>query len=129
MRPPRWPVVLGIVVGLACTTVGVAAAFETSKPTVLLRWVVGLTLAHDLVLAPVVLLTGVLVHRRPWLAGGLLVSGVVALVAFPLVRGYGRRPGDPSALPRDYDRGLLLTLAAVWLVTAAGAALAHRRRA
>lgn len=129
MRPPRWPLVLGIVVGAACTAVGVAAAVETSKPTVLVRWVVGLTLAHDLVLVPAVLLVGLVVRRRPWLAGGLLVSGVVALVAFPLVRGYGRRPGDPSALPRDYTRGLLVTLAAVWLLTAAGAVLARRRRA
>lgn len=128
MRPSRWPVVVGIVVGVVCTYVGVTAAVETSKPTVLLRWVVGLNLAHDLILSPLVFGVGYVVHRRRWLAGGLFVSGVVTLVAFPLVRGYGRRPGDPSAFPRDYGRGLLVTLAAVWLLTAVGWALAVARR-
>lgn len=121
MRAPRWPLAVGLVVGVACTAVGVAAAVDTSKPLVLARWMVGLTVAHDLVLAPLVLLAGVGTRRRPWLAGGLLVSGVVALVAFPVVRGYGRLPGNPSLLPRDYTRGLLLTLGVVWLGTAAGA--------
>jgi hypothetical protein len=83
---------------------------------------VGLALAHDLVLAPVVLLVGAGVRRvvpagaRPLVAGGLLVSGVLGLVAWPLVRGYGRSAGNPSVLPRDYGRGLLVALAATWAV-------------
>ena len=119
MREPRWPLVVGIVVGAVCTAVGVGAAVDSSKPVVLAQWMVGLTLAHDLVLAPLVLFAGLGTRRRPWLAGGLLVSGVVVLVAFPFVQGYGRLPGNPSFLPRDYTRGLVLTLVAVWLATAA----------
>ncbi|MFC7759887.1 hypothetical protein ACFQY4_19090 [Catellatospora bangladeshensis] len=50
------------------------------------------------------------------------------MVALPLLLGYGRRPDDPSALPRDYHRGYLVCLAAVWLVTAAVLAVRARRR-
>jgi len=51
---------------------------------------------------------------RPYLTSGLIISGVVSLVAFPLVAGYGRRSDNASIQPLDYSRGLLVTLAAVW---------------
>jgi len=46
-------------------------------------------------------------------------------VAFPLVAGYGRRSDNPSIQPLDYSRGLLITLAAVWLAVVT-IALVHR---
>jgi hypothetical protein len=122
-EPPRWPIVTGAVVGAGFAAVGVASLLQESHdthPLVTARWVVGLALAHDLVLVPLVLLVGVAVRRfvpdrsRSLVAGGLLVSGALVLVAWPLVRGYGRSAGNPSILPRDYGRGLLVALASTW---------------
>jgi hypothetical protein len=80
---------------------------------------------HDLLLAPVTLAIGALLARRagyglrgPLLAG-LFASLVVALVALPFVLGYGKHPDDPSALPLDYSRGLLITLGGIWTGTLA----------
>ena len=90
--------------------------------------------AHDLVVLPVALAAGVLIGRwvpaaiRGAVRAAALVSVVVALTALPLVIGAGRRSDDPSALPLDYGRGLLLTLGAVWLATAAMVVIGHRRR-
>lgn len=49
------------------------------------------------------------------------------LFAFPFVRGYGAMPTNPTILPRDYTRGLLIVLAVVWVVTAAMAAVVSWR--
>ena len=93
---PRWPIAVGVVLGAACAAVGVRSLLQEAHdapPIVTVKWVVGLALAHDLVLVPVVLLVGVAVRRlgpdrdRSLVTGGLLVSGVLALVAWPLVRG------------------------------------------
>ena len=135
-RPPRWPVVTGAVVGVALMAVGVSSLLQESHdthPFVTARWVVGLALAHDLVLAPLVVLVGAALRRwvplgaRAFLAGGLVVSGALTLIAWPLVRGYGRSAGNPSILPRDYGRGLLVALVATWVVTALLALRARTR--
>jgi hypothetical protein len=41
------------------------------------------------------------------------------VVAWPFVRGYGRQPGNPSLLPRNYAAGLAAYLAAIWTVALA----------
>ena len=48
----------------------------------------------------------------------LLLSAAV-VVARPGVLGYGRTPDLPSALTRDYTRGMLILLAAIWIAAAA----------
>ena len=55
-------------------------------------------------------------------------SAVLAVVAWPFVRGYGRQPGNPSLLPRNYAAGLVVYLAAIWTVALAivGVGLAVR---
>ncbi len=121
MSEPRWPVITGVLVGAVFAAVGVASLLGESHdthPAVVVRWVVGLAIVHDLVLVPVVLLVGVAVRRwapRAWLAGALLVSGAVSLVAWPLARGYGRQSSNPSLLPRNYAHGLLVVLGVTWL--------------
>lgn len=133
---PRWPVVTGAAVGAAIASVGVVSLLQESHdthPAVVVRWVVGLAVVHDLVLVPFVLAVGTAVHRfvpattRAVVAGGLLVSGVLVLVAWPLVRGYGRSAGNPSILPRDYGTGLAVALATTWAVAAVLAFLVRRR--
>jgi hypothetical protein len=131
MNEPRWSVVAGVVTGVALASVGVVSLLRESTdthPGSVVRWVIGLALVHDLVLVPIVLAVGVGLRRwapKAWVAAALLVSGVVTLVAWPFVRGYGRLANNPSILPRNYGRGLAIVLALTWLV-ALGGALAFR---
>ena len=79
---------------------------------------------HDAVLMPVAIAVGLLVGRfakgsRAVLQAALFVSAVLAFVTLPLLLGPGGTAGNPSALPRDYARGLLVMLAAVWLTAGA----------
>lgn len=88
----------------------------------------------DGLLLPVSLAGGALVHRfvpprlRAIVQAALIVTASVTLVALPLVLGYGRTADNPSALPLDYGRGLLLTLVVIWAAAAVAVAIAIRRR-
>ncbi|GAA1636982.1 hypothetical protein [Catellatospora bangladeshensis] len=98
------------------------------------RYTAAVLLGHDLIVLPAAIAAGAVLTRRlpgwakPPVQGALLVTATLTVVALPLLLGYGRRPDDPSALPRDYHRGYLVCLAAVWLVTAAVLAVRARRR-
>ena len=93
------------------------------------RFALGGVVVHDLLLAPLVVVAGVLLVRvvpaavRDLVQAGLVVSGTVTVLAVPVLLGYGRQADDPSTLPLDYGRGLLVTLAVVWAVLAAVAGL------
>ena len=54
------------------------------------------------------------------------MAGVLALVALPFVLGVGADPANPSFLPRDYGRNLLLVDAGVLVIAALWAAVATR---
>jgi hypothetical protein len=103
-----------------------------TRPSDLVRWFVGGAIVHDGFAAPLVCGAGLLLARlvparaRGPVQGGLLVSTVVVLFAWPFLRGYGLRPDNPSALPNNYGAGLLVVLAAIWLVC--GALVLWRRR-
>lgn len=134
---PRWPVVAGVLIGSIFGVIGTRSLLGAARDTHPLdaaRWIVGLALVHDLVLAPFVLVIGVAVRRlvpaawRSLVGSGLLVTGVVTLVAWPLVRGYGRLPSNPSIQPRDYGAGLGMTLALVWTVVLALGLRVRRQR-
>ncbi|SFF13357.1 hypothetical protein [Blastococcus tunisiensis] len=98
-----------------------------------LTWFVGAALLHDLVIAPVWIGLGWLAARvLPAPARGpavvaAAVTGVLTLVAMPFVLAPGYSPGNPSFLPREYGRNLLLIDLAVLLVAAVWATLATRR--
>lgn len=118
-----WP---SIAVGWATIGFGVFGLFENSArthPDQWVRWFLGALVVHDLVVAPAVFAIGVLLARRvpesyrgP-IQGALIITGILVLVSFPFVRGYGQRADNPSALPNDYGTGLLVLVAVVWLVT------------
>jgi len=121
---PIWPVVLGALAGIALAGFGVHTLFAHSgatHPMTVARWVIGLAIAHDLVLVPIVLAVGAAVRRwtprrvQPVLAGVLVVSGVLVLEAWPVLRGYGRAGDNPSILPRNYAVGLTVAVATVWI--------------
>ena len=97
-----------------------------TRPGQLLRFFATGLAAHDLVLAPVVLAAGVIVARtvpgrwRAPVQAVLLSVGAVSLYAYPFVRGYGHRLGNPTSLPRDYAAGLVLVVVAVCIAVLAG---------
>jgi len=114
---------------------GLRGVFQHSidtRPANLARFVVGGALLHDLIVAPVVIVLGVLLARavpgraRAIVQGALAVSGIVALFSYPLVRAYGLAANNPTSLPRNYTAGLLIVLGVVWAV-AAGLVIARLR--
>jgi drug/metabolite transporter (DMT)-like permease len=118
----------GLVLGLPIMAFGVRGAVAEAArvhPAELARWIAGAAVVNDLVLLPAVLLAGralrrvVPARRWPAVRTGLVASGVLALVSWPFVRGYGRSADNPSLLPRDYVTGVGAALVAVWLAVAA----------
>jgi hypothetical protein len=113
-------------IGVAVMGYAVLGAARTPSimPIRQLRFAAVLLIAHDAALLPLFLLAGALVRRlvpagsRAVVQAGLICSAALTVVAFPLVSGRGRLADNPSALPRDYPRGLLVTLALVWLAVA-----------
>ena len=106
-----------------------------TRPAQLVRFLLGGALLHDLVLAPAVLLTGVLVARavggrwRAPLQAALFISATLVLFSYPLLRGYGRVLRNPTSLPHNYAANLAVVVAAVAAMTAAVALVSasHRR--
>ncbi|HZA83930.1 MAG TPA: hypothetical protein VFC13_21075 [Actinomycetes bacterium] len=102
---------------------GLVVDAAKTMPAVWLRWLVGLLLVHDLVLAPLVQLTGRRLRDKApsawrWpLQLGLVTSGVLVLASIPVLVGVGRhtQPGNTSVLPGDYPLALAGVLAVVWL--------------
>jgi hypothetical protein len=90
-------------------------------------WLVGADVAHDFVLAPLACLIGAAAARllprwcRAPVQAALLTSGVLLIVVFPALRGYGRDqvPDNPSVQPLDYTTATLTALAVVWAAAAA----------
>lgn len=111
---------------LACLVWGVALAVDLARRSPLdgrslAGWLIGGPLVHDLVLAPLVGVTGLLLARwaRPsWRAPlqvGAAVSGILVLLAVPELWRPFAPAVNPGVADRDYPAGLLIWLAAVWL--------------
>ena len=122
-------------VGWAVIGWGVVGIFRHSldtRPANLAKFVVGGALLHDLLVAPGVILVGVLVVRavparaRVPVQAALFVSGIVALFSWPLVRAYGLAANNPTSLPHNYGLNLLVVLGVVWAVAATAIFLKFR---
>ncbi len=114
-------------VGWIIMAAGVRGILENSvdtRPGDLARFVVAGFVLHDLVVAPLVILAAVVVGRvvsaraRAIVQGALVVSAVVALFSYPLVRAYGLATNNPTSLPHDYAANLLGVLGVVWATAA-----------
>jgi hypothetical protein len=95
-----------------------------TRPSNLARFVVGGALLHDLVVAPIVVVAGVVLARavpgraRAAVQAALVVTAIVALFSYPLVRAYGLAANNPTSLPHNYAANLLIVLGVVWAVAA-----------
>jgi hypothetical protein len=130
----------GLAAGTAIGLFGLAgllADAAKTMPLLWLRWLVGLLLVHDFVVAPLVHLAGRRLRDRApagwrWpLQLGLVTSGVLVLASVPVLYGVGRatQPGNASVLPGNYPRALAGVLLAVWLgVLTIGLLSARSRR-
>jgi hypothetical protein len=100
-------------------------------------WLVVGVLVHDAVVAPLVVVVGVLVvprlprSGRPAVVAGLVVLLTVTLAAVPVIGRFGARPDNPTLLDRPYVVLWLvfaaLVAAVVLVVVAVGAAASRRR--
>lgn len=91
-----------------------------SGATQVATWVVAGHAVHDLLVAPLVVLIGIGIASllaEPWrtpIRSGLIASALVVALGYPALRGYGRKPNNPSVLPLDYTTGVLTVLGVVW---------------
>ena len=108
--------------------IGLRGIFQHSldtRPGNLANFVVGGALLHDLLIAPLVLLAAVGLARvvparaRATVTAALVVTGVLALFSYPLVRAYGLAAHNPTSLPHNYALNLTIVLGVVWAVAAA----------
>jgi hypothetical protein len=115
-------------IGWVVIGVGLRGIFVNNidtRPSNLARFVVGGALLHDLLVAPVVIVLGVIVARsvpgraRATVQGALVVTAVVALFSYPLVRAYGLATNNPTSEPHNYALNLMIVLGVVWAVAAA----------
>ena len=121
-----------VVLGWSVMTFGVIGLFleaERTHPDQWVRWFVGAALVHDLLVAPAVLLVGRFAGR--WgsaVKNGLIASAILTLIAYPLLRGFGRNPSNETILPSNYALNLALVLGLVWALVGAALLLARVRR-
>ena len=112
-------VVLGLVVGVY----GAVLVLD-NPPVIIIRIVVwalvGIVL-HDLVFAPICVALGFagrrLIPGRWWppIALAALCSVVLVFLAVPVYGKPGMRPDNMTALDRNYELGLWISLAIVWV--------------
>jgi hypothetical protein len=116
-----------LLVGLALISVGVRSALgnqRDSHPSALVAHVVGFDLAHDLLLAPIALFVGWIIKKilppyaRGPIRGAIAISSMFVVFAYPLVRRWGKRPGNPSTLPLPYGTNLAIIVGIVWITAA-----------
>jgi hypothetical protein len=96
---------------------------EAGELLVLGVWLGVAVLVHDAVIAPVTVGTGVALTRLPargrrYVQGGLIVAGMVTVVALPLIQRQGTQPEAEALLLQNYTANLVLLLGLVAAVAA-----------
>ncbi|MFI5809131.1 hypothetical protein [Streptomyces sp. NPDC051561] len=113
--------------GVVLMGVGAVLVLGTGDVVGVALWLGGAIVAHDALIAPVVLGVGLLLgglRAYGVVRGALLVAGCLTLVALPVLMRRGT-PANSSVLPLDYVQGWLIAVAAAAL--GAGAFQAVRK--
>ncbi|MFE4546584.1 hypothetical protein [Streptomyces sp. NPDC056785] len=119
--------------GVALLGEGASLLLDVRDLTDVLVWLGGAVVLHDALIAPLVLLAGLVLVRggvRGPVRGALVVAGALTLVALPVLLRPGR-PANSSVLPLDYPRNLLIawaTVATAMVFVLAVRGVARRRR-
>jgi hypothetical protein len=121
-------------VGIVLVLVGVSFLFDEGFGDLLgvMGWLVGGVLAHDAVIAPLVIVVGALgVARLPSASRapavvGLVVLTSMTLVAVPVLGRFGAKADDPGLLNRPYV-ALWVVFAVLVAVAVVVASLVRRR--
>jgi hypothetical protein len=134
-RPPRsfW---IGLAIGVLPMAWGVRLYLDATpdlrRRVDLAKWLVGLDLAHDLLLGPAIVALGLLVQRlvpgraRAPVQAALIASGAVLVVGLlPLL---GSADSDNATIqPVDYAPSMAVVLAGIWAAAASAALITFRR--
>jgi hypothetical protein len=118
---------IGLVIGLAVLAfgvVGLLGATSASSVQTIVKWVIAADLINDLAIAPAVCVAGLLLARyvparwRAPIRSAAIASGCVLVVAYPLLRAFGRHhvPDNQSVLPLDYPAAVATLLGVIWVV-------------
>ncbi len=97
-------------------------------------WLAGGVIAHDFVLAPLILalvaVTMIVLPRRFRAVGAfaLVVIGTVTITAIPVLGRFGALADNPTLLPRNYGAGWLIFVTVVVVACAAWAIYEARRQ-
>ena len=114
------------VFGLAFLAIGAYALATTLSPgqiPSLAGWLIGVLVVHDAIIVPLTIVVGFALSKtvsarvRPVVQGGLIVAAILSLISIPVVLAYGRYPENPSLLPLDYGRNIVIILITVGLIT------------
>jgi hypothetical protein len=115
---------LGLAVGGAIFGFGLYGLLHNATQTVpasVVKWIAGALILHDAILAPAVLVAGLLLTRllpmaiRGGIQATLAVCAVVVVMSVPVLKAVGRRPDNPSLLPHDYGHHLAVVIAVILL--------------
>ncbi len=126
-RPSPWVFVPALIAGWWIIVFGLRTALDDpadAHPFALVVHIITFDLVHDAVIAPVLFIGAWLIGKVvPPIARGPVRAAAAATalyvaIAYPLVRRWGRRPGNSSTLPLDYGRNLAIVIAVVWLLAA-----------
>ena len=91
------------------------------SPLSLGGWLIGGPIVHDVLLAPLVGVGGVVIARvlpEPWrtpVGAGLVVSGILVVLSIPYLWRAFSGPVTPGPHDRPYPAGLLIALTVVWI--------------
>jgi hypothetical protein len=124
-----WRILLGVA-GLGVLAYGAYGLVTApgTHPGRQILFMAALVLGHEGLLMPMALAGGWVAVRvvppwaRPAAQGALVVSLALTVIAIPFIVNAGRFPDNPTLLPLNYRRGLLVAIGVTWLVAAAVAA-------
>ncbi len=130
---------IGAVVGIGIMVFGLRGIFinaGATQPVEFAKWFIGADLLHDLVIAPLVALVGVVVVRllsRPWrgpVQAGLMATAIVVAVGWAPLHGYGRVTaiGNGTVQPLDYSTAVATVVGVIWALVLVWLAVIAVRR-